>query len=556
MQTEKKILVIGFAIYTVLTAVYFFQPSNVEENDVVPFNDRKGISKTLLGPRFVGFWTSNSTGELLFHKKGKVKASFVQFETIEFDQTFDLRLESNLYLNLHVMDPEFRDDRFIRIFQPLQTINATEYAVLKEQDEQPKTVNVWSFTGFNDLQESYNISFTGKIKFNPDLYDKNGVNKTAILENEDVLTINLIDSAPNGLNIEIKLNYDVSDRFAKSLLYTYFLIAIAFVNYYSAMNIFEKINESTNYTRRLNQTTVIVICLQDCFIFLYNIQLGFNYLDTWNYIFVILVYFVLFCFVDYRMLLYIWRYQDPRIFDEMSEYQFRNKLYMFQMKIYFYIICYIYFMWKYFIDIDLVVINSLLLVPQIVHHISSSDPPYFETDFLVSFTSIKYVIFIYLRGCPSNILEIRSYQVLPYVGLGIILLSLIILYQQENWGSKFFIPKMFKKGQYDYFVEMKFASKKNPENAEHSRLSENTTEENCCSICLTELNKNSGKNNSLNNDADDIKNKVLRRIIKKKESHYLMIAPCKHMFHAQCLGKWMEIKMDCPQCRQPLPPIM
>jgi transmembrane E3 ubiquitin-protein ligase len=31
------------------------------------------------------------------------------------------------------------------------------------------------------------------------------------------------------------------------------------------------------------------------------------------------------------------------------------------------------------------------------------------------------------------------------------------------------------------------------------------------------------------------------------------IAPCEHLFHAACLEKWMERKMECPTCRRPLP---
>ena len=32
-----------------------------------------------------------------------------------------------------------------------------------------------------------------------------------------------------------------------------------------------------------------------------------------------------------------------------------------------------------------------------------------------------------------------------------------------------------------------------------------------------------------------------------------MIAPCNHIFHRACLTQWMEVKMECPVCRTPLP---
>jgi len=32
------------------------------------------------------------------------------------------------------------------------------------------------------------------------------------------------------------------------------------------------------------------------------------------------------------------------------------------------------------------------------------------------------------------------------------------------------------------------------------------------------------------------------------------VTPCDHFFHFGCLQRWMDIKMECPTCRRPLPP--
>ena len=34
-----------------------------------------------------------------------------------------------------------------------------------------------------------------------------------------------------------------------------------------------------------------------------------------------------------------------------------------------------------------------------------------------------------------------------------------------------------------------------------------------------------------------------------------MKTPCNHKYHVPCLKKWMEIRLECPSCRQVIPAI-
>lgn len=45
----------------------------------------------------------------------------------------------------------------------------------------------------------------------------------------------------------------------------------------------------------------------------------------------------------------------------------------------------------------------------------------------------------------------------------------------------------------------------------------------------------------------------LKRLRSDKKK--VMSAPCRHKFHSPCLIYWMTIKMECPICRNPLPPL-
>lgn len=40
-----------------------------------------------------------------------------------------------------------------------------------------------------------------------------------------------------------------------------------------------------------------------------------------------------------------------------------------------------------------------------------------------------------------------------------------------------------------------------------------------------------------------------------KRMREIMIAPCNHKFHSNCLEQWLAIKSECPSCRANLPPI-
>jgi len=34
-----------------------------------------------------------------------------------------------------------------------------------------------------------------------------------------------------------------------------------------------------------------------------------------------------------------------------------------------------------------------------------------------------------------------------------------------------------------------------------------------------------------------------------------MVTPCRHVFHSTCLEGWMRFRLQCPICRENLPPL-
>ena len=554
MILENKILIGCFGIYTLATMILLLKSPSRHFPPIIQLDQSEVLETLIFETYFKGSWFApNKNNTFLTHNQGIAYANFMKLQSINFDDQFDLRLDTSVYLVLYLYDPQFTDERFVRIIEPIDFGGYQNITLRKANEEMRIKSNLVSFQNFNEFFSFQNVSFNGKVEFAKESISGNGISLEQFKNSTSLLKISLNEEKEEGYSFEFTLVPNPENRSRKCTLYAYFMVVIALLNYIGAQNLFHSIYQDLNFTKKLSKSTILLVCLQDCFIFLYNIQLGFTYLDTWNYVSVIVWYFVLFCFVDYRLLLYVWRYQNHREFDELTEHQFRNKLYFFQMKIYLVILVYLYFMWRYFLNINLVLLNSFVLVPQILHHIQSPEPPTFNKSFLVMFTALKYLIFMYLRGCPNNILQIRYYYCLPLMGLAVIFVSWMLLYHQENYGSRGFLPKLFKGNHYEYWIEMTEFTKTNVKDQE--KLKEAQDEFSCC-ICLTSLlneENNNPKDESINRK---LKSKVLNRILKDKGQKYLMKTPCGHAFHADCLMRWMEIKMECPNCRTHLPQII
>lgn len=122
----------------------------------------------------------------------------------------------------------------------------------------------------------------------------------------------------------------------------------------------------------------------------------------------------------------------------------------------------------------------------------------------------------------------------------------MFIYLQEYYGPRFFLPKFFFPQTFDYFtnlpdLDLEMCSEPNED----------------CVICLNSLHQSpnvqngSSETSNLNNNNGRTHPYLLRLSSQKQ----VMQAPCQHKFHSLCLLNWMMIKMECPTCRHPLPPV-
>lgn len=59
----------------------------------------------------------------------------------------------------------------------------------------------------------------------------------------------------------------------------------------------------------------------------------------------------------------------------------------------------------------------------------------------------------------------------------------------------------------------------------------------------------------MDNLAEETSDSKTELLGNKRMNGKLMKTPCRHYFHEKCLKGWMEIKLECPFCRAPLPAV-
>ncbi|CAM9098708.1 unnamed protein product [Ectocarpus fasciculatus] len=180
-------------------------------------------------------------------------------------------------------------------------------------------------------------------------------------------------------------------------------------------------------------------------------------------------------------------------------------------------------------------------VPQIVYNAYEGTRQPYLPQFAVGMTISRLFIPLYAFGCPENFLtELLGNNIVSMRTCATLLswlaIQIAVLEMQAKFGSRFFVPKRFLPIAYDY----------------HRPI--NSTE-------LSPLQGRGLSSDGTTSGAGDIESGDMKEcvicynVIDAEENEY-MITPCDHLFHGECLSRWMEVKLECPVCRSQLPPLM
>ncbi|KAJ3332098.1 hypothetical protein HDU76_001305 [Blyttiomyces sp. JEL0837] len=232
--------------------------------------------------------------------------------------------------------------------------------------------------------------------------------------------------------------------------------------------------------------------------------------------------------------------------------------------------------------------------PQIISNIQRNSRKAFLPQYLYGMTAIRLLLPLYFYGCPRNVV---SFEEPHYTGVVIliawVLLQLGILYVQDTAGPRVLIPERFYPQRYDYHPVLNLqdleqptvtvptsptAVKVPPSVASPSSSSSSSAaalpttkpsgsnsggaldldtlrrvNNNECAICFTPVFSNdvinaggTSASSSASSTAAALGLPEALGLANSLQMRY-MVTPCHHLFHTECLERWMEVKFECPR---------
>lgn len=194
--------------------------------------------------------------------------------------------------------------------------------------------------------------------------------------------------------------------------------------------------------------------------------------------------------------------------------------------------------------IGFIFINSYW-IPQFLRNTLKNRRRSFSWEFILCNSIIRLLPVSYLCLDKSNALRHHFDPQLVATLVSWVTFQVFLLYLQSKFGARFWVNERWLPKAYDYHqvisikdLESGFASdilsnvSTNADGSLHSCID--------CAICMTTI------------DVPVITERDKKLSSSTKD---YMVTPCFHIFHTECLGDWMKYKLQCPVCRNSLPPM-
>ncbi|KAF2122841.1 hypothetical protein BDV96DRAFT_481227 [Lophiotrema nucula] len=208
--------------------------------------------------------------------------------------------------------------------------------------------------------------------------------------------------------------------------------------------------------------------------------------------------------------------------------------------------------------------------PQIYRNIMRNCRKALRWDFVLGQSFVRLIPISYFYLVQDNVLFSRTDGRALMVLAGWVWIQILALASQEVLGSRFFVREGWAPPAYDYHpllredeegatmpigstnpvVDDDEASPSSPTSASTTRKAGETKSKGKkvfdCSICTQDIEvpviPNGGSGDGLSGG-----------LVFERRAY--MVTPCRHIFHTACLEGWMRYRLQCPNCREILPPL-
>ncbi|ANZ73331.1 BA75_00049T0 [Komagataella pastoris] len=198
---------------------------------------------------------------------------------------------------------------------------------------------------------------------------------------------------------------------------------------------------------------------------------------------------------------------------------------------------------------------SSFWVPQVYRNVYRGTRKSFNWGFVIGTSILRVLPVGYVCLYKHNVFYHHYDPIFFIVIISWLGLQILVLQLQEFLGPRFFVPDKMLPAAYDYHPVLTESDLENGFGASEDEGHHVTHEDgHCvvdCAICMSELKvpvvSRKGLGNEESTEHSNIPGILSRRVY--------MVTPCRHLFHSECLESWMQYKLQCPVCRNPLPPL-
>lgn len=218
-------------------------------------------------------------------------------------------------------------------------------------------------------------------------------------------------------------------------------------------------------------------------------------------------------------------------------------------------------------------------IPQIIRNVQRNCRRALEWDFVLGQSALRLLPFAYFYAYPHNILFAR----VEYYSLAVLIawqwLQVVFLGSQDLLGPRWFVREKWVPPAYDYHPVLRYDEEAAtlPLGASNNAASPPGSRR--ASVSGTDGATATGRRNSLQHKESKDKGKGKRTfdcaicmqdlevpVVEAGQSgdvsggfmlarRLYMVTPCRHIFHTACLEGWMKYRLQCPNCREGLPPL-